>query len=140
MDRENLMEANTDKTKYMAMYYGEWELIAPPIVMNGYEIECVSTSKLLGVILNDTLTWGDHVDYICQKATVTLYFLTLLKREGYSSPGIVEVYAAITKSMLQYGIWGFLKPRLGASNTFNNVHWTSPTLIWSTWMHYMKAT
>ncbi len=31
----NLMEANTDKTKDMVIYYGKSELIAPPIVMNG---------------------------------------------------------------------------------------------------------
>ncbi len=58
------MEANTDKTKDMVLYYGKREHIAPPIVMNGYQMECVSISKLLGVILNDTLTWGDYVDYI----------------------------------------------------------------------------
>ncbi len=96
----NLMETNTDKTKDMVIYYGKRELIAPPIMMNGYEIERVSTSKLLGVILNDTLTWRDHVDYICRKASVRLYFHTLLKRAGYSSPDIVDVYAAITRSVL----------------------------------------
>ncbi len=97
----------TDKTKNMVIYYGQRELIAPPIVMNGYEIEHVSTSKLLSVILNDTLTWGDHVDYICRKASARLYFLTLLKRTGYSSPDIVEVYAAITRSVLEYAceVW-----------------------------------
>ncbi len=58
------MEANTDKTKDMVICYGKRELIAPPRVMNGYEIESVSTSKLLGVILNDTVTLGDHVDYM----------------------------------------------------------------------------
>ncbi len=70
----NVMEANTDKTKDMGIYYQKRELIVPPIVMYGYQTERVSTSKLLGFILNDTLTWGDHVDYICWKAPVNMHW------------------------------------------------------------------
>ncbi len=104
---KKLMEANTDKAKDMVIYYRKRELKAPPIVMNVYEIERVSTSKLLSVILNDTLTWGDHVDYICRKPSVRLYFLTHLKRAGYSSPDIVDICAAITRSVLEYAceVW-----------------------------------
>ncbi len=44
---------------------------------------------------------------MCRKASVRLYFLALLKKAGYSSPDIVEVYAAITRSVLEYAceVW-----------------------------------
>ena len=59
---KNNMKINTCKTKEMLIYFGKKHSSFPHIVMNGLELERVSKSKLLGVVLNDKLTWGDHVD------------------------------------------------------------------------------
>ena len=70
--------------------------------MNGRELELVKNSKLLGVILNDTLTWGDHIDYICSKVSKRLYFLRLLKRSNIPPIDIIQVYCSIIRSVLEY--------------------------------------
>ena len=70
--------------------------------MNDRIIKRVSLYKMLGVVFNDNLTWDDHVDYMCQKASTRIYFLTLLRRAGSSPEEICEVFAAIVRSVLEY--------------------------------------
>ncbi len=41
----------------MRIYFAHKALKIVPIKMNGNEIECVSFFKLLGVMINDTITW-----------------------------------------------------------------------------------
>ena len=45
-------------------------------------VERVTTFKLLGIHLDDTLTWSTHVNAITSKATKRLYFLKQLTRAG----------------------------------------------------------
>ena len=70
----NNMKINTDKTKEMIVYFGKKTHTLPEIKLNCSDLERVKQSKLLGVIINDKLTWGDHIDYICTKASKRLYF------------------------------------------------------------------
>jgi len=43
------------------------------------EIERVNVYKLLGVHINQSLKWDDHVSAICNKAATRIYFLKQLK-------------------------------------------------------------
>ena len=43
-------------------------------------VECVSTYKLLGVMINTLLKWDDHIDDITTKAAMILSFLKTLER------------------------------------------------------------
>ncbi len=76
---KNNTELNTEKTKEMSIYFGRKALQIVPVKINGNEIECVSFFKLLGIMINDTNTWNNHIDYICVKASCRIYFLILLK-------------------------------------------------------------
>jgi hypothetical protein len=100
--QKNLMEENTDKTKELVIYFGKKELAIKPITMRGAEIERVHVFKELGLMINDKLTWEDHIDYICRKASLRLYFLTLLKRAGSKPEDIKDVYVSIIRSVLEY--------------------------------------
>ncbi len=104
---KNDMGVNTDKTKYMEIYFGRKDLALAPITMNGSEIDKVQVFKLLGVHVNDRLTWHEHIDYICSKASRRIYFLILLKRAGKSSMDIVDTYVSIVRSILEYAciVW-----------------------------------
>ena len=104
---ENNMKINTSKTKEMLIYFGKKDTSFPPIEMNDEKLERVSNTKLLGVILNNKLTWGDHVDYICSKVTKRLYFLRLLKRAKISGNDIIHVYNSIIRSVMEYAceVW-----------------------------------
>lgn len=105
--KKNNMLPNTDKTKEMVIDFGKGELLLPPIEMDGSQIERVSLFKLLGIIFNNKLTWEDHIENMCRKASMRLYFLTLLHRAGNPPEDIVEVYISIIRSVLEYAseVW-----------------------------------
>lgn len=47
--------------------------------MNNEEIEQVKEMKCLGVIIDEKLNYGKHVDYICKKASIKLNMLYRMK-------------------------------------------------------------
>ena len=103
----NNMKINIDKTKEILINFSKKQTPIKPITLNNKEIERVSNSKLLGVIINDTFTWSDHIEYICGKAAKRLYFLRLLKRANIPSLDIVHVYCSTVRSLLEYAceVW-----------------------------------
>ena len=46
-------------------------------------VECVRSFKFLGVVVNDTLTWADHIDMVCKKVSRGL---NLLRRLSWFLP------------------------------------------------------
>jgi hypothetical protein len=98
----NKMLINTEKTKCMDINFGKSQSCLPAITMNNCCIEVVKTSKVLGVVLNDKLTWHDHVLYMIQKTSKRLYLLCLLKRAGLSADEVTQVYCSIIRSVLEY--------------------------------------
>ena len=68
---------------------------------------CVSLFKLLGVHVNDKLTWDDHVAVICKRASQRLYFITLLKRAGVQHQDLIAIYCSLVRSILEYAavVW-----------------------------------
>ena len=48
------------------------------ITINDKDIDIVSSSNLLGVIVSDDLKWNAHIDMICKKVATRLYFLRQL--------------------------------------------------------------
>ena len=48
-----------------------------PIVLGNNTVECVTTYKLLGIIISNDLRWNEHIDYISKKASKRLYSLRI---------------------------------------------------------------
>ena len=65
---------------------------------------CVANYKLLGVYLNEDLSWNTHIDYIFKKACKRLYSLRILKRAGFASLNILKVYLTIIRPILEYAV------------------------------------
>ena len=51
-----------------------------PIVLSNNIVECVTTYKLLGIIISNDLKWNEHIDYISKKASKRLYALRIFKK------------------------------------------------------------
>ena len=49
-----------------------------PIVLSNNTVECVTTYKLLGIIISNDLKWNEHIDYVSKKALKRLYSLRIL--------------------------------------------------------------
>ena len=63
----NNMQLNASKMKEVFIYFGNQDLSVPPVIIEGQEIERVGVTKLLGLTLNDRLTWEDHINSISKK-------------------------------------------------------------------------
>ena len=70
--------------------------------MDGGSIAVTEKAKLLGVIINNSLTWNDHVEELVKNAGRKLYFLTQLKRARVTPQDLVAFYCACVRSSLDY--------------------------------------
>ena len=60
--------------------------------------------KLLGVYLNEDLSWNTHIDYMFKKACKRLYSLRILKRGGVASLNILKFFLTIIRPILEYAV------------------------------------
>ena len=88
----NNMELNPNKTKEMIINFNSDLQLPEPLYIGGEKIERVSSTKLLGVYIQDNLQWSIH-DYIEKKAASKLYLLSLivLKRTAVLEKDLVKV-------------------------------------------------
>jgi hypothetical protein len=101
--RVNHMRLNELKTKAMNISLRDGVTVENgDVVIKGSVIESVRSFKLLGVHLDQHLTFKEHVNIICQKARRQAYALLLLKRNGVAVDGLVRFYAANIRSILSY--------------------------------------
>ncbi len=104
---KNNMAINTDKTKEVLIYFGKKPHSIPNISIKGQSVSRVDDFKLLGVHFNNKLTWDNHVDAICSKASRRLFSLSLLRRAGKSPEDLTDVYCSTIRSVLEYAaeVW-----------------------------------
>ena len=77
--KANRLTLNAAKTKYMIfatrpkiVNFGNY-----PLSIDGHHLECVSNFKYLGIILDEVLSFSEHVDHLHSKVSSRL---GLLKR------------------------------------------------------------
>ena len=58
---------NAKKTKELVMCFAQTEPDISRLIINGQEIERVSSTKLLGLNVSDDLSWGTHIEIISKK-------------------------------------------------------------------------
>ena len=68
-------QLNESKCKELRISFSRSGISVDHITINDKQIEVVSTAKLLGVVVSDNLRWNAHVESICKKAAMRLYFL-----------------------------------------------------------------
>ena len=74
----------------------------PLIKVDGVPLERVNSCTLLGVELNDKLTWTDHIDKIHKKAAQRLHFLSQLRRTKMTPKDMVNVYTSLIRPIIEY--------------------------------------
>ena len=89
------MRLNSKKCKEMIINFLQYRLpFQDALQVGGNTIERVSSYKLLGVYLNNDLSWNLHCDYITKKANKRLYILRILRRARIGYQQLVTVYTA----------------------------------------------
>ena len=81
--------------------------------MNGTEIERVSQTKLLGVIISSDLKWDAHIAHINAKASKRLFYIRQLKYAGLTVKDLVRVYKALVRPVCEYAcpVWSTCLPK-----------------------------
>ena len=98
---ENHMSINTKKTKELVI--GSWDQLNNSLLDTGSgTIERITEFKLLGLYVNNKLSWDKHIDYVVRKATKRLYFLKILKRAGLPHDHLLHYYIAVIRPVLEY--------------------------------------
>ena len=74
--------------------------------MNGFNnnLQVVSETRLLGVILTDDLKWGVNTTFICQKASKRLWILRRMKILEIDPAIILEVYVKEVRYVLELAV------------------------------------
>jgi hypothetical protein len=106
----NKLSINVDKTKYMIFHNKQRNIDAYEnleLEINNLPIKRTKTFNFLGIIINENLTWNDHITYISQKITPVVGLLNRLKHQ-LPTRILKMIYNSLILSRLHYGniLWG----------------------------------
>ena len=98
----NKQDLNPVKTKDIIVKLNADDRPIKDLMIGNMPVQTVESSKLLGLVLNNQLSWSDHVYYLHSKASKRLYFLIMLKRSGLSTDDLITYYTSVIRSVLEY--------------------------------------
>ena len=98
----NNMNLNPKKCKELVISSLRTRPDFGPLCVNERPLERVSSHKVLGVTISDTLRWNEHVREIVSKASKRLYILRVLKRSGIPPEDLINIFYALVRSVLEY--------------------------------------
>ena len=101
--KSNDMRINPAKSKEMIVSFAKEKPTVPNIIIDGMNIERVQTCTLLGITLNEDLTWHDHIEKVYKKASQRLFFVAQLRKSRMSGNELVTVYISLVRPILEYG-------------------------------------
>ena len=104
--KRNGMCMNPTKTKDMIIS-GTKEANIPKLTVGDQELERVTSSKLVGLHIQNDLKWDTHVNYIVDSSKKKLFFLAQLKRAKVAEKDLVLFYKSIVRSKLEYAAPAF---------------------------------
>ena len=114
--KENGLSLNFIKTKFMLI--GSIQKIQPlnnliAIRVNGRLLKRVKRIKYLGLIVDENLTWDDHIDYISVKIRGNIDILKRMKLT-FSPESLVLLYKALIEPYFSYcnTVWGYCNETL----------------------------
>ena len=101
------VKLNSEKCKELRIAFVKNEPQFVPIVVDGKELERVTSAELLGLTISSNLTWNEHISEVIKKASKRLYFLVLLKRSRVPRHDMSTFYSVCIRSVLTYAAPAF---------------------------------
>ena len=104
--QSNRMSINTEKTFYMS-FTNKPISDNFNIILNGTIIDCKSSEKYLGLILDNSLSFKPHIEYVCSKVSKALGII-YRSRDFLPKSVLVSLYYSLVYPYLNYCIlaWG----------------------------------
>jgi hypothetical protein len=105
---ENYLELNVMKTKELIIDFRKCRPSLEPIMINNSEVQRTSKYKYLGVVMDDCLSWHDHIDHLCKKLNPRLYCLRKMSKFKVDQNVMQLFYQAVISSVWKYCLssWG----------------------------------
>ena len=103
----NKLSLNTQKTKLMIFHRKQKHIKELNIVINGTKIDRVESFNFLGLTIDETLSWAQHVDIVKKKVSKVIGIFYRLKNI-FSMETMMILYKSLIASYLNYGLllWG----------------------------------
>ena len=98
----NHVTINHKKTVVMHFNLATTPTPAPALTLDTHTLDVVTTTKLLGVIIDDKLSWGDHVSAVIKSSSYRLYMLRRLKSFGLPTTELCNIYNLFILPKLTY--------------------------------------
>ena len=95
------MKLNTDKSKYMIVNFATKYQANTRLKMEDNLLEQVQQTRLLGVIIDQKLSWQANTNFIIQKAYKRMSLLHRLYDFAVPVQDLVEIYVLYIRSVLQ---------------------------------------
>ena len=103
----NRLSLNIAKTNYIIFSKTKLPSILPPLLIGGSPIERVRSIKFLGVVIDEKLSWSEHINHVRGKLSRSLGMLQHVKNK-LNNETLVQLYYAFIYPYLTYciDIWG----------------------------------
>ena len=101
---KNKQQLNSDKCKELRISFAKTKQPFQPVVIDGKDLDVVTSAKLLGVTITSDLIWNKHINEVIKKAAKRLYFLVQLKRAKVPLIDLKLFYIKCIRSTLDYAI------------------------------------
>ena len=98
----HFLHLNVSKTKEMCIDFCRNRTVISPIVINGEPVEQVDSFKYLGVILDEKLSFTEHVTAVQKKSQQRLHVLRKLRAFYVDPLLLLRLYRSIIEPLLTY--------------------------------------
>ena len=106
--KSNFLELNVSKTKELLIDFRLGRHEPDPVIINNNCVTRANEYKYLGVIMDNRLSWSEHVHYICKKLNPRIFCLRRMGKFKISSVILQMFYDSVISSVWKYCVscWG----------------------------------
>ena len=97
---QNLVKLNESKCNYMVFTRSN-ENFSTRLTVNNYKIDKIPETKILGIWINENLSWGKNTKEICKRAYSRVSMLTKFKYVGTSIEDLIEIYTLFIQNTVR---------------------------------------
>ena len=102
---QNKLVINTKKTSVMIFNKSrKWDFPPEVFFSNGTQIEYVSETKLVGLVISEDLSWEKNTLYICQKARQKLWMLRRMGKLPFTIHQMFDFYTKEIRSIVELAV------------------------------------
>ena len=101
------MNPNPLKCEVMFVTPPKRPIIFPTSMLHENNLPIVQKCKLLGVFINSSLNWDDHVSHIITKSNRCMFILYRARQFGFNEETMITLYSWFIRTSLEYAapVW-----------------------------------